>query len=297
MLHIEGETEPDKLLIDRPHLQALCDLWGLELERYQAIHSAKLANEEAQSQKLRNTLLTAIAHDYRTPLANLMGAASAIHDQGQRLSSERVGALSQTILDEAYQLNRMTSNTLQLVRLDAASMDIRKDWQSVEELMGSVMQSGKRRFAQAQFQTHIADQLPLLYCDAILVVQLLENLIENAVKYSPTPAQIELRATQPDAHHVHVCVLDRGPGIPDDWKERVFNAFTRVTQPTTFEAQGDHIARRGVGLGLAVCRAIARVHDARIWVENRTDGGTAVCMSFEVLSQPDLDAPPARETV
>lgn len=295
VLHVEAVTDLDKLQTDQPHLQALCDLWGLELERYQAIHSAKLANEEAQSQKLRNTLLTAIAHDYRTPLANLMGAASAIHDQGQRLSPERVMALSQTILDEADQLNRMTSNTLQLARLDAASLDIRKDWESVEELMGSVMQSAKRRFAQAQFQLHITPALPLLHCDAILVVQLLENLIENAVKYSPAPACIELQASQPDAQHVRVCVLDQGPGIPDAWKERVFDAFTRVAQPTAFDAQGDHMARRGVGLGLAVCRAIARVHDAKIWVDNRAQGGACVCVEFAVLRQPNLEAPPVRE--
>jgi two-component system sensor histidine kinase KdpD len=295
VLHVDEVSDMDKLQGDQPHLQALCDLWGLELERYQAIHSAKLANEEAQSQKLRNTLLTAIAHDYRTPLANLIGAASAIHDQGQRLTPERVGALSQTILDEADQLNRMTSNTLQLARLDAAALDIRKDWESVEELMGSVMQSAKRRFVQAQFQMRIAPALPLLHCDAILVVQLLENLIENAVKYSPAPARIELQASQPDDQHVRMCVLDHGPGIPDAWHERVFDAFTRVAQPTTFDAQGDHMARRGVGLGLAVCRAIARVHDAKIWADNRTEGGARVCVEFVVLCQPNLEAPPVRE--
>lgn len=295
VLHLDAVSDMDRLQADQPHLQALCDLWGIELERYQAIHNAKLANEEAQSQKLRNTLLTAIAHDYRTPLANLMGAASAIHDQGQRLTPERVGALSQTILDEADQLNRMTSNTLQLARLDAAALDIRKDWESVEELMGSVMQSAKRRFAQAQFHLRIAPALPLLHCDAILVVQLLENLIENAVKYSPAPARIELQVSQPDALHVRMCVLDHGPGIPDAWHERVFDAFTRVTQPTLFDAQGDHMARRGVGLGLAVCRAIARVHDAKIWVDNRDEGGACVCVEFAVLRQPNLEALPLPE--
>ena len=271
------------------HLQALCDLLGLELERQQAIRSAKTANEEAQSQKLRNTLLTAIAHDYRTPLANLMGAASVIHDQGSRLPATRVSELSHTILDEAQQLNRMTSNTLQLARLDASSLDVRKDWESLQELVGSVIQKSKQRFGAAHFHIHMSPHLPLVYCDAILVVQLLENLIENAVKYSPATSCVEIQVTQPLPDQVRVCVRDQGPGIPDAWKERVFDAFARVdTSPLAFESQGDHTARRGVGLGLAVCRAIARVHDAKIWIEDASQGGTAVCVAFPVRNQPEV---------
>lgn len=271
------------------HLQALCDLLGLELERQQAIRSAKLANEEAQSQKLRNTLLTAIAHDYRTPLANLMGAASVIHDQGSRLPATRVGELSHTILDEAQQLNRMTNNTLQLARLDASALDVRKDWESLQELVGSVIHKSKQRFVGAQFHIDMSPHLPLLHCDAILVVQLLENLIENAVKYSPAATRIDIQVTQPLADQVRVCVRDQGPGIPDAWKERVFDAFARVdTSPLAFESHGDHTARRGVGLGLAVCRAIARVHDAKIWIEDAPQGGTAVCVAFPVRHQPEV---------
>ncbi|MEY2677316.1 MAG: hypothetical protein RLZ00_8 [Pseudomonadota bacterium] len=280
--HLEPEAH-------KAHLQALCDLLGLELERQQALRSAKAANEEAQSQKLRNTLLTAIAHDYRTPLANLMGAASVIHDQGSRLSPSRVGELSHTILDEAQQLNRMTNNTLQLARLDASALDVRKDWESLQELVGSVVHKSKQRFLDAHFHIDMSPHLPLLHCDAILVVQLLENLIENAVKHSPAVAHIDIQVTQILADQVRVCVRDHGPGIPDAWKERVFDAFARVdTAPLAFESQGDHTTRRGVGLGLAVCRAIARVHDAKIWIENAPQGGTAVCVAFPVRHQPEV---------
>lgn len=289
VVHLHQHSSSNDLATDRSHIQALCDLLGLELERQQAIRSAKTATEEAQSQKLRNTLLTAIAHDYRTPLANLMGAASAIHDQGQRLSTTRVGELSQTILDEAQQLNRMTSNTLQLARLDASTLEVRKDWESLQELVASVVQKSKLRFLKANFRTHFATGLPLLYCDAILVVQLLENLIENAVKYSPEPAHIELVVTQSKETEVRVCVQDQGCGIPHEWKERVFEAFTRVDISTTkFESHGDHSTRRGVGLGLAVCRAIARVHNAKIWINDAPQGGTQVCVSFPVVQQPDV---------
>ncbi len=271
------------------HLQALCDLLGLELERQQAIRSAKAANEEAQSQKLRNTLLTAIAHDYRTPLANLMGAASVIHDQGSRLSPSRVGELSHTILDEAQQLNRMTNNTLQLARLDASALDVRKDWESLQELVGSVVHKSKQRFLDAHFHIDMSPHLPLLHCDAILVVQLLENLIENAVKHSPEAARIDIQVTQTLPDQVRVCVRDQGPGMPNAWKERVFDAFARVDTPTMpFESHGDHTTRRGVGLGLAVCRAIARVHDAKIWIEDAPLGGTMVYVAFPVRHQPEV---------
>lgn len=271
------------------HLQALCNLLGLELERRQAISSAKAANEEAQSQKLRNTLLTAIAHDYRTPLANLMGAASVIQDQGQRLSVTRVNELSHTILDEAQQLNRMTNNTLQLARLDASDLDIHKDWESLQELVGSVIHKSKQRFADAQFHIEMSAHLPLLYCDAILVVQLLENLIENAVKYSPESSRIDIQVTQTQPHQVRVCVRDQGLGIPDNWKDRVFDAFARVDNSKLgFESHGDHMTRRGVGLGLAVCRAIARVHDAKIWIEDAPHGGSSVYTEFPVRLQPEV---------
>ena len=270
------------------HLQHMCDVFGLELERTQTLRLAQQATQDAQSQSLRNTLLTSISHDYRTPLANLMGAASVIHDQAARLSSDKVAALAQTVIDEAQQLNRMTTNTLQLARLDVAPLQIKKDWESLQEILGSVLVKTRQRHPQREMTVIVPEGLPLIHCDAILLVQLFDNLIENAIKYSPedTPIDIQVQ-TKPNA--LEVRVMDQGAGIADAWKDKVFQVFERVHADT---AQADATdatqLRRGMGVGLAVCKAICKVHDAKIWVEDREPHGAAMCLQLPVLQQPNV---------
>jgi two-component system sensor histidine kinase KdpD len=237
---------------------------------------------------LRNTLLTSISHDYRTPLANLMGAASVIHDQASRLSTDKIAALAQTVIDEAQHLNRMTTNTLQLARLDAAPLQIKKDWESLQEILGSVLAKARQRHPQRRMVVAVPEGLPLVHCDAILLVQLFDNLIENAIKYSPddTPIDIEVQA-QPNA--LEVRVMDQGTGIADAWKDKVFQAFERVhADAAQADATDATQLRRGMGVGLAVCKAIAKVHDAHLWVEDRQPHGAVMCLSLPVLSQPQM---------
>ena len=269
-------------------LQQACDLLGLEIERAHSVQVAKQAEQDAQTQSLRNTLLTSISHDYRTPLANLMGAASAIEDQGHRLSAEKIQSLAHTIIGEAQHLHRMTTNTLHLARLDAAPLQIRKDWESLHELLGSVLAQTRQRYAARQIDVHVPEALPLIHCDAILLVQLFDNLLENAVKYSPESSVIRIEV-QASASSIELRVIDSGRGIPDEWKTKVFQAFERVHEQTAqADASEAHLLRRGVGVGLAVCQAIAKVHDAKIWVEDHNPQGTELCVSFPVKTQPVL---------
>jgi len=280
---------PDAKLLTpllREMLQQSCDLLGLELERAQTLRSAQHAKDEAQSQSLRNTLLTSISHDYRTPLANLMGAASVIHDQAPRLTTDKIAGLAQTVLDEAQHLNRMTTNTLQLARLDAAPLQIKKDWESLQEILGSVMAKARQRYPKRQIGVLVPQGMPLVHCDAILLVQLFDNLIENAIKYSPENTPIDIQVQDlPNA--LEVRVIDQGLGIADAWKDKVFQAFERVHADTA-QADATDAAqlRRGMGVGLAVCKAIAKVHDAKLWVEDHQPQGTAMCLSLPVLQQP-----------
>jgi two-component system sensor histidine kinase KdpD len=274
--------------LQRDMLQQACDLLGLEIERAQTLRLAQQSEEDAQSQSLRNTLLTSISHDYRTPLANLMGAASVIHDQAARLSTDKVAALAQTVIDEAQHLNRMTTNTLQLARLDAAPLQIKKDWESLQEILGSVLGKARQRHPQRCMVVAVPEDLPLIYCDAILLVQLFDNLIENAIKYSPddTPIDIQVHA-QPNT--LEVRVMDQGAGIADAWKDKVFQAFERVhADAAQADATDATQLRRGMGVGLAVCKAIAKVHDAHLWVEDRQPHGAVMCLSLPVLSQPQM---------
>ena len=269
-------------------LQQACDLLGLEMERAHSLQLAQLAKQDAQSQSLRNTLLTSISHDYRTPLANLMGAASAIHDQSSRLSTDKIKALASTVISEAQHLHRMTTNTLQLARLDAAPLQIKKDWESLQELLGSVLAKARQRYPARHIVVDMPDALPLIHCDAILLVQLFDNLLENAVKYSPDSSPIHIQV-QRHPTSLELRVIDGGCGIPDVWKSKVFQAFERVHENITqADASDEHQLRRGMGVGLAVCQAIAKVHGAKIWVEDHAPQGTELCLSMPVLPQPDM---------
>ena len=274
-------------VVQRDMFQQACDVLGVELERAQTLRLAQQAKDHAQSQSLRNTLLTSISHDYRTPLANLMGAASVIQAQAPRLSTDKVAGLAQTILDEAQHLNRMTTNTLQLARLDSAPLQIKKDWESLQEILGSVLAKARQRHPQRQIVVAVPDGLPLIQCDAILLVQLFDNLMENAIKYSPshTPIEIQVLAT---ARALEVRMIDQGTGIVDAWKDKVFQAFERVHADTAqADATDDTQLRRGMGVGLAVCKAIAKVHGATIWVEDHQPRGAVMCLSLPVAPQPN----------
>lgn len=271
-------------------LQQACDLLGLEIERSQSLQLAQAAQQDVQIQSLRNTLLTSISHDYRTPLANLMGAASAIHTQYKRLDPDQVENLSKKIISEAQHLHRMTTNTLQLARLDTASLQLKKDWESIQELMGSVLAQARQRYPQREIEINLSESLPLLYCDAVLLIQLFDNLLENAVKYSPanTPIQIQGWA---EKSTIEIRVRDQGMGIPDNWKDKVFQVFERVHAiDTPADASDAHHARRGMGVGLAVCKAIVKVHDAKIWVEDNHPNGTTFCLALPVRSHPPMPA-------
>lgn len=272
----------------RAYLQQMCDLLGLEIERDHTLKQARLSKEEAQNQSIRNTLLTSISHDYRTPLANLIGAASVIHSQNTRLNTEQVTELAHTVLLEAQHLNRMTSNTLQLARLDAAPWKVHKDWESLQEIIGSVLSKTRMRYPAKEIHVSLPDALPLVFCDAMLLVQLFDNLMENAIKYSNDSTHIDIQVSM-NATELQARVIDRGCGIPDPWKEKVFQAFERMhNNDAQADASDDKQLRRGVGVGLAVCKAIANVHHARIWIEDTQPTGATLCVAFPLEKQPML---------
>ncbi|MDZ5461336.1 DUF4118 domain-containing protein, partial [Azohydromonas lata] len=210
----------------RRQAQALCDQAGLSLQRLQAQRAAERAREQAQAQGVRNALLAAISHDYRTPLAAILGAATSLLEQGERLTPAQRGRLARSIVDETTMLSRLTDNTLQLARLDAPGVQLRLDWESAEEIVGAVLRRVRPHDPGRRVRAWLAPGLPLLRCDALLLAQLLENLVDNALKYSEAPAPVEL-AVQPRPGHVVLAVRDRGPGVAPGWREKVFEVFQR----------------------------------------------------------------------
>jgi two-component system sensor histidine kinase KdpD len=261
----------------RDHLQTLCDQLGAALERGAALRAAAAAREQAQEHALRNTLLTAISHDHRTPLATILGAASALHDQDERLSVAQRRRLASTIVDEATQLARLTDNTLQLARLGQVGWVLQRDWESVEELVGTVLRRVRQRDPQHRVKARVEAGLPLLRCDAVLMVQLLDNLVDNALKHGGGDAPVEVLARRAGVA-ILIAVRDRGPGVPVAQRKRIFDAFHRGDRVSCADS-GERRPRLGAGVGLALCRAIAGAHGGELKLRIRGHGGS----SFELL--------------
>ncbi|MEJ6001449.1 ATP-binding protein [Paucibacter soli] len=261
----------------RAHAQSLCDQLGLALERQATEQAAQRARDEASGQAMRNALLAAISHDYRTPLASIMSAASSLLDQDARLSPAQRERLAATIVDETEALSRLTDNGLQLARLDAPGVVLRMDWESAEEIVGAVLQRVRRRRGEAakRVRARLEPELPLLRCDALLLTQLLDNLVDNALKYAPGSA-IELLvrcASEGEQRCMVLAVRDRGPGVAPAWRERIFDVFQRGVELN--HERPDAEERRGAGVGLAACRAIALAHGGSMRYRARSHGGAS----------------------
>ena len=176
---------------------------------------------------------------------------------------------------------------------------MKKDWESAHEFLGAVIAQVRQRFPNRRLDVSVPEHLPLIYCDAVLLVQLFENLLENAIKYSPGDSLIRVEVSH-DASHIDMRVIDQGSGIADAWKQRVFQPFERApsggVQPRGGDATEPEQVRRGVGVGLAVCQAIAKVHGAHLSIQDNAPTGTVMCVSFPVLPQPSMEASTAESS-
>ena len=252
----------------REHAQALCTLISQALLRLKLTRSIQSAREEAQRQQLQGTLLAAISHDLRTPLAAMVGAASSLQTQRERLSEAEQQRLLASIVSEARYLSTVTENTLQLVRL-GSSGELNRDWESIEEIVGSVLRRVRQRDPARRIASNVPAGLPLVRADPVLLAQLLENLLDNALKYSD--GAIDLVVAVRDGA-LNVCVKDRGPGIAADQEMAIFDPYRR----------SDRSGQRGAGLGLALCRAIAAAHGGTLTLRRRSAGGSSFRLTLPV---------------
>ncbi|NRF67435.1 DUF4118 domain-containing protein [Aquincola sp. S2] len=282
LLPLPGSLPPDAEL-QRQHAQALCDQLGLALQRVQIHAAERAAQDQAHLQAVRNALLAAISHDFRTPLASILGAASSLQEQDARLDAAQRRRLADRIVDEAGRLRRLADNTLQLARLDAPGLELQRDWESAEEIVGDVLRRARARDPSRRLNARLEPGLPLLRCDALLITQLLDNLVDNALKYSPPDAPVEILVRRLE-QRVLLAVRDRGPGIAPSWRERIFDVFQRGDGSA---ALADAAAQPGAGVGLAVCRAIARAHGGELRLRPRGHGGTSFELSLAVESPPE----------
>lgn len=208
-----------------------------------------------------------------------MGAASSLNEQADKLDTTQQQQLAQRIYDEAERLNGMTNNILQFARLDADKR-INCDWQSAEELLADLMRRWRGRNFGHRLHIQLQPQLPLLWCDAILIGQLLENLVDNALKYSPRDSLVNVAASV-DGDFCLLSVSDKGHGIEARWHNKIFEPFQRGP------VDQDGAPVIGAGVGLALCRAIALVHHGELHVECPAEGGSRFILKLPLRTLPN----------
>jgi two-component system sensor histidine kinase KdpD len=247
---------------ERQLLETFAGVIASAIERTQLADEARRATLRMETEQLRNSLLSSVSHDLRTPLGVVTGATSALLDASAPKDEATRRELLETAHSEALRLNRLVRNLLDMTRVEAGALEVDKQMQPIEEVVGSALNRMEERLGTRAVTTSIPDDLPLVPFDAVLVEQVLINLIENAIKYADSPIDISARAREGE---VEVAVEDRGPGVSHADAERVFDKFVRVRT-----GEGG-----GVGLGLTICRGIVSAHGGRIWVEPREGGGAS----------------------
>jgi two-component system sensor histidine kinase KdpD len=260
-------------------LETCASLVALAIERDRSVLEAHEARLRAQAEEVRSALLSSVSHDLRTPLAAIAGAASALLDASPGPDEPARGELLQSIADEARRLGRLVDNLLDMSRLDSGAVALDRQWHVLEELIGSARSRLRRVLPDHPIRIEVPADLPLLFVDGVLVEQLLVNLLENAAAYTPPGTPIEVSARVQEGR-AELRVADEGPGLPPGTEERVFDKFYRGAPAPD--------GRRGVGLGLAICRAIAAAHGGVIRAANRPGGGAEF-----IVTLPRSEAPPS----
>lgn len=243
-------------------LDALCDQAAVAIERISLMQDIDKARVVSETEQLRTALLTSISHDFRTPLASIIGSVSSLRSLWHRFPEETRDDLLRTVQEEAERLNRFIGNILDMTRLEAGVIAPRRQPADLGDIVANTLSQAKALLSQHRVKVEIPVDLPLLSIDAALTGQILMNMLDNAAKYAPRDSEIGLTIAE-DQDAIMVTVRDEGPGIPAAELDRIFDRFFRV-------GGGDR-RRAGTGLGLAICRGFAEAMGASITAANRPD--------------------------
>ncbi len=259
-------------------IDALCDQLALALERVWLVEVAQAAHLAAERATLRNTLLASISHDLRTPLSAIAGAGSMMAHESFSLDEHRRTTLGRLIEDKARDMTELLTNVLELMRLESGALGVRKEWHLLEDLIGLTVGQNEGRLACRELRVDLPAELPMLFVDGGLIVQMLSNLVENCIKYTPPETCISIGA-RVAAGSVLISVEDNGPGFSEGDPERLFEKFERGRTERNIA---------GVGLGLAICRAVSRLHGGDIHAARIETGGARF-----VITLPNVPEQPA----
>jgi two-component system sensor histidine kinase KdpD len=249
--------------------EALASQAAQAIERVQLAEQARQVKLLQAAEKLQNALLNSISHDLRTPLVSITGALSTL-EQDDQLDQAARQSLVETAREEADRLNRLVGNLLDMTRLESGALRVKRDACDIQDLVGAALGQMETRLAERQIKVAVATGIPLVPLDFVLIVHVLINLLDNALKYSPEKSPLEIQASLQD-HEVQIAVLDNGIGVPADDLDRIFDKFYRVQRP-------EYVT--GTGLGLAICKGIIEAHGGRIWASNRDGGGTIFTLAL-----------------
>lgn len=257
-------------------LDAFAAQTAMALERVQLSQEAEQAQILKARENLERALLNSVSHDLRTPLVSITGALGTLREKGERLNEKSRNELIDAAWEESERLNRYVGNLLDMSRLEAGELKVKEELCDVEELVGCALAALGQRLDGRKVEVGLPPGLPLVKMDLVLMTQVLVNLMDNALKYSPADSPVEI-AARIGANGLAIEVSDHGPGIPEKELERIFEKFYRLPVP---EGAG------GTGLGLSICKGFVEAHGGDIRAENRAGGGLRVIVTLPVKYNP-----------
>ena len=261
-------------------LDTCASLLAISLERIHYIDVAQSTTVQMESERLRNSLLSAVSHDLRTPLALVAGLSESLLAARPPLQGSALDTAN-ALHDAALRMNALVSNLLDMARLQSGNVPLNLQWQPLEEVIGSALQASRASLTGRQVSVALPDDLPFVHIDAVLIERVLVNLLENIAKYTPAGSPVKLHASTADGQ-LELCVDDQGPGLPAGSEALIFNKFERGHKES---------ALPGVGLGLAICRAIVQAHGGTIHGLNLPGGGARFVVRLPLGEPPQLDLP------
>jgi two-component system, OmpR family, sensor histidine kinase KdpD len=265
----------------RQLLDTFAALIAIALERVHYVKVAQDAVVRMESERLRNSLLAALSHDLRTPLTVLVGLAESLALTKPPLSPQQLES-AEAIQDEARRMSTLVSNLLDMARIESGEVKLNLQWQPLEEVVGSALNAAREMLKHHLVEVHLPRNLPLVRIDALLIERVLVNLLENASKYTPPGSRITL-AAEIVGDQLSVSVSDNGPGLGAGREEAIFQKFTRGERES---------ATPGVGLGLAICRAIVESHQGKIVASHRPGGGARFTFTLPLGHPPPAAVEP-----
>ncbi len=243
------------------------DQAAVAIERVRLARQMDDARVAAEAEKLRGALLTSLSHDLRTPLSSILGAANSLREYSELFDPKARGDLIETIEEEAQRMSRFIANLLDMTRLEAGAIELKREPVDVSEALGAAVRRAEGLLKGFKIVFDVEPNLPLLRLDEVLMEQAIVNLLDNAAKYASPPSAITIRAKK-DRASVRIEIADEGPGIPEDRLSLIFEKFHRVKNR-------DH-QLAGTGLGLSICRGFIEAMGGTIVAANRTDRPGAI---------------------